>query len=300
MGKIFLFDEIQNGLVPKPDNFAVAKRQAFDGLQQLVTKDEVVGAMVFGSVAKGTPSERSDFDLLVITRGKKPLGDMKDVFDFIFYSTRVEIEPIIIPETLAEKGFHTMDESFFIHLRNVPDQGNVIGTPPLDIVTPSGFPIIKVHEQYLMQKLRRLREGIFTHSEVDEYRVLQRALEAPINTGRRTLQALGALGALDAQLLDDGKIGVKNLFREVFRNTPLREGFDALIQRDEAYTTLLRSALSGDVSRQEYQDEVRALANEAIPQAVSWVSEISSLYISALEGNKIGVEGRPNYGGKER
>lgn len=300
MGKIFTFDEIHDGLVPSQEDFVAAKMQTLEALAHMATVGDIAGAMIFGSVAKGTPSERSDFDLLVITEEERHLREMRDAFDAIYQNTHVGIEPIIIPKNLAERGFHTMDESFFLHLQNAPVEGNVVGQHPLGLMSPFRLPLTKVHEQYLIQKLRRLREGIFTHSEADEYRVLQRALEAPINTGRRTLQALDALGAIDATLKDDGKAGVRNLFRDVFNGTSIGDGFNNLLQQDEAYSSLLKAALSNDISRQDYEDSMHAITDIAIPQAINWVSEVSTAYISALEGNKIGIEGRPSYGGKER
>lgn len=301
MGKIFLFDEIQKGLVPKPDNFVVAKSQAFDGLQQLVTKGEVVGAMAFGSVAKGSPSERSDFDLLVITPQEPQSEGLGDVIDAVFRNTNVAIEPIVIPEHLASKGMHTIDESFFLHLSEIFSDGNIVGQNPTGILTPFDLPLVKVHEQYLAQKLRRLREGMFTRSEVDRQRVLQRALEAPSNTGRRTLQALHKLGAIDEVLVDDGKPQVTELFRKTFEGTPLLNGFNALLQQDAAYTHLLREGLAGSLTQAEYDRELTNLTNTAIPTALKWGCEIATLYSRLIEGNKITPEGNhPVYRNRER
>lgn len=300
MGKIFSYSEIEEGRVPTTSDFSLAKDLAFSALTSSISRNEVSGAAVFGSVAKGTPSERSDFDLLVITQEEKPLDTVVEAFDLIYQRTNVGIEPIIIPDALARRGFHTMDASFYIHLQKTLNAENVVGTNPLDIMVPFDLSLTKVHEQYLIQKLRRLREGIFTHSQADKYRVLQRALEAPINTGRRTLQALYELGSLEEPLVDDGKASVKRLFGEMFTGTTLGEGFNTLIQRDDSYTTLLRAALAGDISQPEYDEQVHLMTRECIPQAITWVSEVSSLYIGALEGNKIRTEGRPGYGGKER
>jgi predicted nucleotidyltransferase len=300
MGKIFSYSEIEEGRVPTSSDFSLAKDLAFSALTTSIDKGEVRGAAVFGSVAKGTPSERSDFDLLMITQEEKSLDAVVEAFDLIYQRTNVGIEPIIIPDALARRGFHTMDASFYIHLQKTLNDENVVGTNPLDIMVPFDLSLTKVHEQYLIQKLRRLREGIFTHSQADEYRVLQRALEAPINTGRRTLQALHELGALEEPLVDDSKASVKRFFREVFTGTTLGEGFNSLIQQDDNYTTLLRAALAGDISQSEYDEQVHLMTRECIPHAVAWVGDVSSLYIKALEGNKIGIEGRPSYGGKER
>lgn len=295
MGKIFTFDEIKNGLVPNPDKFAAAKTQTIDCLRQLVTRGEVVGAIVFGSVAKGSPSERSDFDLLVITPQEPVNNHISEIMISVFNDTNVAIEPIIIPEGLARRGMHTIDESFAIHIKQIPTETNLVGIHPSEVLVPFELPLVRVHEQYLAQKLRRLREGMFARSEVDRQRVLQRALEAPVNTGRRTLQALHRLGATNKTLFDDGKPHVIDLFREVFGNTPLVDDFNLILQQDARYTQLLKDTLNGNVGRDEYDRERNNLTDNAIPTALRWGSEIAIVYARLLEGGKPSVEGNFRY-----
>lgn len=292
MGKIFTFDEIQQGLVPKPENFVVAKKQTLTGLQQLVKDGQVVGAMGFGSVTKGIPSERSDFDILVITQEEGQNSELESLLERVFHDTKVAVEPIIIPEYLARNGIHTIDESIAIHLGQVPAEGNIVGQNPSNILIPFDLSLELVHEQYLAQKLRRLREGIFARSQTNRLRILQRALEAPANTGRRTLQALYKLGAIENTLVDDGKPEVTRLFREIFKNTPLINGFNALLLQDAGYSQLLRDALNGNVSHVEYDRELNSLTTTAIPTALKWESEIATTYRKLLEGNKPSLEGK--------
>ena len=170
----------------------------------------------------------------------------------------------------------------------------------MDVLKPINTPLPKVHEQYLIQKLRRLREGVFAYSFLDGTRVLQRALETPVNTGRRTLQALFDIGTLSEPLGDDGKNSVISRFRTVFDGTQLVDGFDSLILRDQQYTNLLNDALSGKAGRTEYEEGVRLQTLESIPQAIGWVSEVSLTYIHLLEGARISAEGQPGYIKRER
>lgn len=300
MGKIYTYAELEQGLVPKPSSFSQAKKQTLESLSSFVNQGEISGAMAFGSVAKGSPSERSDFDLLVITENGTNLTPIKAAFDEVYQDTKVAVEPIIIPRELAEHGFHTMDKAFYFHLKQIPPEGNIVGTPPLDIMKPFDLPLSRVHEQYLIQKLRRLREGIFTYSITDEYRVLQRALEAPVNTGRRTLQALYDIGALDNPLENDSKASVITRFKEVFAGTQLLNGYDSIISSDRGYTNLLMEALSGNTSRNEYEQTVSQLVKESIPQAIDWVSEVSKMYVHLLEKHKSTIEGQIRPGNKER
>jgi hypothetical protein len=300
MGKVFTFEDIQEGRIPDSDNFKIAKTTVVDRLSAIHAKGMIEGAMVFGSVAKGTPNLRSDFDLLVVTNSDTVDPLIKSTFDEVYASTNVAIEPIIIPLEYARCGWHSLDRSFYSHFAQLPEQGNVVGTHPLRMISPSDKPLSEAHKEYLIQKLRRLREGVFTYSWNDKLKVLQRALEAPVNTGRRTLRTLSAVGQLDTDLVDDGKASVIREFRTTFSSSSLMDGFNTLLSKDARYTDLLTEALTGQINESQYNSAVNKLSNEAIPLAIFWVNEVSHFYMQALEGNPLHPEGNPYSGNKER
>lgn len=301
MGKLFSFAEIQQGMVPNRDDFRTAKTTVMHGLKQAVTDGEILGGLVYGSVAKGTPSERSDFDLLVITPSEKHPEVFNDLLNGIFYATRISIEPVVIPEDLARKGIHTIDESFYLHLKNSTMDENIAGQNPTDMLVPYSMPLIKVHEQYLAQKMRRLREGMFTHSETDKLRVLQRALEAPINTGRRTLQAFHALGVTNELPDDDGKGEVINSCNRLFKDSGLINNFNTLLFQDAYYTELLRETVKKNIREEEYNREINELSKTAVPAALQWCHDIATLYSRLLEGANPNTEGKwSTYTSRER
>lgn len=299
MGKIYYYSAIAQRTVPKPNDFTVAKYQVLDDLTQLAERGGIWGAKVFGSVAKGTPYERSDFDLLVVTEEDSSLQVLRDIFEEVKQTTRVEIEPIVVSRTFSERGFHSIDDLFLDHIRSIPNEGNIAGSDPLTVVKPFNLPSTKVHEQYLAQKLRRLREGVFTYSEADRYKVLRRALEGPINVGRRTLQVLPYFG-YPMELQDDGKQEVIRRFRETFGGTSLQSGFDSLLEQDRDYTAFLREAIQGRVDMYEYEARLQSMIRDCIPQAITWTSDISLMYSDLLEGNARHKEGNSHYSmGKE-
>jgi len=146
-----------------------------------------------------------------------------------------------------------------------------------------------VHERYLASKLGSLKERYFSHVEEDKYRGLQRALEAPINTGRRTLQAISKMG-----FRDDGKQLVVDAFRNIFAGTELMPEFNFLLNRDKEYTAFLRNSLNDGVSRTDYDAYVSELGKECIPQAISLENKLGRMYLTLLEGSHSGAEGRPS------
>ena len=298
MGKVYEFSEIAEHRVPLPLDFLTAKKLALDNLSVSVRNGEIYGAKVFGSVAKGTPNERSDFDIVIITENDTALAFLKEKFTAIKARTRVGIEPIVVSREFAENGNHSIDLLFLKHIRSISDEDNVVGRNPLDVLNPcSDLPPTLVLKQYLIQKIRRFSEGAFVDSKEDSNRLLQRALEEPVNLGRRILQILPQVGQ-PLDMKDDGKKEVIELFRETFRNTPLIYEFSSLVEKDAAYTNLLRKALQGVVLQKEYEIEISKLSS-SIPQALNWTNEVMRSYVKLLEGNKKGIEGSLLYRGKE-
>lgn len=290
MGKVYSFSDIVNKKIPKSEDFVKAKKIVLDELSKFAEEGEIYGAKIFGSVAKGTPNERSDFDLLIVTEQNASLTLLKNIFENVRDQTNVGIEPLVIDRKFAEKGFHSIDNLFLEHIRSIPDENNIAGLNPLNILKPFDLPILEVHKQYLAQKLRRLREGVFTYSEIDKLRVLQRALEEPVNLGRRTLQVLPCLG-YPLEMEDDGKQNVIKLFQETFGTTSLINEFNTLLQHDKNYTSYLIEALKGTMTQYNYETKINSLVQECIPRAIAWTSDMSLTYIKFLEGNNRLEEG---------
>lgn len=291
MGQVYPYSPITRGEVPQTQDFLTAKSMVLYALEKEVERGAVYGAKVFGSVAKGTPSRRSDFDLLIITPDYPPLCYFEDILKRIRHDTNVRIEPQLVQQTLAKLGFHSIDSTFHAHIQGIPSEGNVVGNDPLTVLRPSDKTVLQVQKDYLIEKLRKLPGGVFTDSIEDELRVLQRSLEAPINVGRRVLQVLTPDG--DPSILpNDDKSTVAQVFREVYQDTPLQPNFDFLLQQDAVYTELLEDALRGQVSEAEYNAQVDDMKRACIPAAYEWVTDIILHQASLLEGNPLTAEGR--------
>lgn len=276
MGKVYEFEAIQEGRIPTANDFSNAKQLVLTGLAALVNSDEVYGAKIFGSVAKGSPNERSDFDIVVITEKDSSLMALRKLFLDVRDTSNVDIEPIVIGKVFAALGFHSIENLFLDHICSIPNNGNMVGLDPLNVLVPSSLDAKTAYKQYLASKLRRLKEGLFTYSELDRNRVLQRSLEAPVNVGRRLLQVLSYLGN------EDGKQEVVQEFREKFRSTTVIPGFEFLLEQDNRYTAYLRQAVRGEVTPQDYEEHLHLMADECIEAAIGWSSEVSLYYNSCI------------------
>lgn len=297
MGRIIPYSDIENGLVPMRADFLQAKNEVLDLLVGL--PEYVCGAKVFGSVGYGTPNERSDLDLLIIAQSDTPSFReyLKKGFDSIHDRNHVSIEPIVISRRFAQTGMHSIDRLFYSHVKSIPPIGNTAGEDPMTLLKPNPFSVEQTHRQYMAQKMRRLNEGIFTNSEEDKRRVLQRSLEAPINVGRRTLQSIMYQEGLNTAL-DDGKDWVVDEFKRQFGNTPLAFRFDYLLSKDKEYTAFLRQCLQGGISEQEYNSQLRALEQTCIPEALLWTTDMAQHYMLFLE-TRTALEGSPQFQRKE-
>ncbi len=291
MGRVFTFKEIEDKKIPNPDSFDVAKHITLEWMQSMHRNGEIVGGQVFGSVASGTATRRSDFDLVLVTTDytiPNRIRDHKRLIEAAFF---VPMEPILIPLDFAETILHTMDSDFLVHMSHVDDQ-NVVGDRPADIIKPNSPDIVSVNTSYLASKLRKFRDGVFLTDPQRKIATLQRALEAPISIGRRTLRTLGIPQTNNAGEFDDTKRNIARIFRENFGGTSIGDGFDACLAQDAAYSELLESAIRGDVSQSEYEHFILGEGyDQTLAQSLAWTSDISMFFHRAVEGNRTQTEG---------
>lgn len=294
MGRIFSFEDIEQHRIPTQSTFLQAKELTLEALNLLCVEGIIYGARGFGSVALGTPTKRSDFDIVIVTYTDNTLPIIAERLKSIHEATNVSIEPITIPINLAKKGSHTIDTQFLKHINHISPEGNIAGNDPVHVIVPSTLAPSLVFEQYLLQKLRRLRDGIFANSMTDRDRVLQRALEAPTNVGRRALQGLASL-----DLDEDSKATVIRTFQSIFPDGQLIKAFNFLLERNHQYNVLLEASQQGLVNRADYESTVTLIARESIPVALEWVNSLAELNYQLGEGNAIGLEGQNYRRGKE-
>lgn len=295
MGRVFSFADIQAGKIPKPEYFDAAKHITLEWMQSLLRDREIVGGQIFGSVASKTASKRSDFDLILVTTDytiPDNIGGHKRLMEAAFH---IPMEPILIPSEFANTTLHSMDSDFLHHMSQVGGE-NVVGEHPALLIKPNNPDITQVHTSYLASKLRKFRDGTFIVGEDAKLKTLQRALEAPISIGRRTLRTLGIPQTNDAGEFDDTKRNIAKIFRENFSETPIGEGFNTCLAQDMTYSDLLESAVQGDVSQAEYEGFIlREGYDLALAQSLAWTSDISLFFHRAVEGNRSQAEGQQSF-----
>jgi len=293
MGKVYSWSAITEQGIPSPRDFENARQQALSKLSQLVEYGLIYGARIFGSVARGNPSIRSDLDLLVVFENDIAREELRKIFHDVYKETRVIVESTALKRELVDLGFHTIDPTFLEHFQYILKEGNIVGNDPLNLVRPQEGNVLNLHQQYLSQKLKRLTDGLLTPTKEEQLKILQRALEAPVNVGRRMLMTLRCLGILDLDEDDDSKEVIIRNYRRIFDEDNGLLQFNFLLESDRRYTRFLEETLQGQYIEEEYEEYLNSTERECLPQAISWVQGVSLKFHQSLEGNmKYGKENR--------
>lgn len=292
MGRVFSYEEIRQNRVPKAEDFKSAKEITANYLLALHKEGDIVGAQFIGSVAKGVPTRRSDLDVVIITNGSFAMRRIKDHGVLIKNAFHIPFEPIAIPHDLAGSGEHTIDVEFFQHVKEVATPDNVIGSAPIESLNSRKVPFFAIHHDYLIAKLRRLREGYNASGESEFLKIIQRAFESPISVGRRTLISLGIpLVHPKTGISDDGKESVSHVFMNHFGASSIGSFFQKLLEFDREYSDLLEEALRGNVSRQEYNEQLFGEKGMAtLDTSLAWTTQVLEYYNKTYEGTRRGVE----------
>jgi len=87
-----------------------------------VSKDDINAIILFGSVARGDFSERSDVDVLVVYRGEAPKGNVSKVINQILDEFDVQVVPTYITSEEVKQRLEKFDK-FIV---NVVEEGVVL------------------------------------------------------------------------------------------------------------------------------------------------------------------------------
>lgn len=273
MGKVYSWEKIEGGNIPKIEQFLVAKRMILDNLPELIPND-IYGAKVFGSVAKDSPSIRSDFDLLVVFNSELGIRKLNNLVQEVDKKTNVEVEPLILSVQQASEGLHTIDPNFYKHFKGIPNEGNLVGNNPLNKIRPLEENEMDFCMNYIRQKIRRLNQGHFEVTEVKLLNLLLRVLESPVAVSRKVLSVLQSKGKFKTDKNDDGKKSVIKNFDKLMNDLEIDPSdFYKLISKDKEYTLFLEETLNQKHSQKEYQQFLNEIKDDSLPLAKNWITK---------------------------
>lgn len=251
MGKVFTFEEIEEGRVPRPENFnLVASRLR----EELLYESSVVCALLFGSVVRGDSTIRSDVDCVVVYDVQKEKSAVRVMHRLNRFANTLHIPINYTPcdTAVARTYLHALGKAFVQHLQAAIDAGGIIKGNLVDILAPTMSATQEV-ESYISRKMFSLMESyaeMSTYSEERLFAFLKKALEAPMHVARKMLIYEGTMQG-------DSKREVQEQYKVTM---PMRlvKQFEGLQLGDSLYTKELKHQIKHP-NEVEYKNELLAL-----------------------------------------
>lgn len=285
MGRVFSYEAVAAGKVPRPDDFDRARKLFLERVGEESTGGAIDGGFIFGSVCRGTADLRSDFDALIALRDGSPHSykTARDITQYIADDSggKILIEPIVYSKSTLATGQHELNQLFGQHL--LSGFRLVEGNDPATYITFPDMQVRDVLADYIYQKARKLSNKYVTSDprEVAD-NGLQRMLELPNSLGRKTLQVLSIAGHLEEAAEASEKTAIFQQSDELFRRYDLHEGFRDLANANDMYTELLREAIDGQVDKQTYDDVLVGL-HDKMPAAIEWTRAVGRVILPLFD-----------------
>lgn len=264
MGRVFRYSEVVSGQVPTQAGFTAGKQDIWKTMQNC---DDILGAIVCGSIIHGTHNLRSDIDLVIYYQDTPAAQAAIAGLRQRCARRHLDLAVILIDTEVAKTRFHTISYGFYQHLKNVVGQGGLIKRNFLSELRQDYFDAYNDMAEYLSFKLRYVGKAIddITVVDIEDKKhadVLQKGLEISINAVRHLLDLKGI------ELTDDTKPAVIKAYTEI-APPDLGQQLQALVELDRQYTELLRRQLK-QPNEEEYRRHLQTIV-DVLPQAKQFI-----------------------------
>lgn len=256
MARIFSYDEIRSGRVPSIGDFAAAREVFEESATVAVERGEIATAMIFGSVALGAATSRSDFDCMIV-----PIDDSQEnhavaseLHRAVDLATRgrVQVNPILHNRARLASGMHEIDRFFGSHL--VSPDNIVVGENPESYITYADDSPYQIFTSYIRQKKRRI---LYTGDPRESKALVtaERLLELPSAIARKALRAIDEIEGSEFTPPNTAhKSEMTRASMAFYSQLDLQAVPARLRQLNRRYGDALDDAVRGDMSRQQYDD----------------------------------------------
>lgn len=238
MGKVFMWEEIKNSMIPELSSF----ERVIAEIRSKLENSPLLGGVICGSVNYGRHNVRSDIDCLVLY----PEEAKAEMVEILLGLTKfadglyVPVDFIQVTPELATTNLQGISPSMVQHIQCSAKNGGLIKNNPFEHMNLRQLDNRTEAINWTRQKVRMLDEGAVHHypNQKEAY-FLQKLLEAPIHGTRKLLLATGGFE-------DDSKLAVMGLTEERFPELAIPLG--CLVMLDIAYTETVNIDL-------EFQEE---------------------------------------------
>lgn len=133
MGHIYSPDEVGTGAVPTASDYETAKKELTHGLQHLVDRNDLLGAVLVGSITYADFEIGSDVDLFAVTESHLGENALRDLTLRITDATHVHFDMKTLTRQAAMSGQHRLLHSYVQTIKDFCGDW-VIGVDPLTVV----------------------------------------------------------------------------------------------------------------------------------------------------------------------
>lgn len=266
MGRVFRYSDVAAKRIPQDADFRAGKADIWQTMQEC---EDVIGAIVAGSIIHGTHNLRSDIDLVIYYRDTAAARQAIAGLRQRCADRHLDLAIILVDTVIAQTRFHTISYGFYQHLSNVVQQGGLIKQNFLPLLRTDYYDAYTDASEYLSFKLRYVGKAIDDLHTVDmedkrHIEVLTKGLEVAVNSVRSLLDLKGV------ELVDDSKAGVIQAYKRL-APAGLSELLEKLVEVDRAYTQILKQQLEAP-NREVYAQHIQFIA-DTLPMAKHFIRQ---------------------------
>ncbi len=260
MGKVFSWEEIASGKIPKLEDFGIILGLIVSELERC---NEIIGGVICGSVIRGDHNIRSDVDCLVVHSGQNILKIIGLLQELNRFAKRLYVPVEFIPVDIRVAHTPTVEMSFGMHLDWSARNGGCIKTNPIPMLS-FDLDMGQELQNYVRLKLNKLTKRWIKYPEASSeqrFHFLQKILEAPIYIARKIVRWQG----VDISF-DDSKRRIAELYSEHFNGSESSGFFKEAVLADVSYTTKLLQQLKccDEVEYSNVVQEIEAIVPDVL------------------------------------
>lgn len=266
MGRVFRYSDVAAKRVPQDADFRAGKQDIWQTVEGC---DDIIGAIVAGSIIHGTHNLRSDVDLVVYYHDTAAARAAISGLRQRCSDRHLDLAIILVDTIIAQTRFHTISYGFYQHLSNVVNQGGLIKQNFLPLLRTDYYDAYADAAEYLSFKLRYVGKAMDDLVVVDmedkrHIEVLTKGLEVAVNSVRSLLDLKGV------ELVDDSKAGVIRAYTQL-APAELSQLLERLVEVDRAYTQMLKQQLE-QPNPEVYAQHIQHIA-DTLPLAKRFIRE---------------------------
>lgn len=267
------------------ENFNYGLDVAYGGMQRLVEKGQLYGALFYGSAVFDGTNQTSDIDVFLAVHAfdaettfnlKALVGRVNELTGVPLGLTGYTVEDL-------QNGRHweraAKIDTLFQLAEERPDL--VAGNNPLEVLRPLEQDLLADVDDYLTNRLREMTWSDLQGCVKNPEGVLEAVFNAPHRAGRKSLSALIHAGRLpEAVLPDMKKPTIARAVAETYGvadpavtelNTDIQAEFDR-------YLILVDQVRAGHISADEYNQLIRASLSASLPLAIDYIRRLQIQY----------------------